>query len=424
LTISQTPTQINFTDLVAPSFYGVHRDFRRGGHTHYWLKGGRGSTKSSFAALEILIGVMGDPLANATVLRKVGDSLRDSAYEQYLWAIDKLGVAPLWQDTKSPMRLTYRPTGQRIVFKGADKPRKLKSSTFRVGYNRFIHYEEIDEFGNMDDIRSINQSLMRGGDSIQALYTFNPPRSPASWILAEVEQQRLLRDDTLVHHSTYKDVPEGWLGENFLRDAAHLAAVNPQRYAHEYLGEPVGTGAEVFTNVTQRPIPDAEIKAFDKVYRGLDFGYAADPLHYTEVYHDSARRRLYIFSEIHQAGLDNAAAVKKILAFAAPGGGVITADSAEPRTINEFRQLGLGRIQGAKKGRGSVEHGVKWLQDLEEIVIDPARCPNTAREFVEYELDFDSHGNLRGDYPDRNNHSIDAVRYALETVLKPGRWLV
>jgi PBSX family phage terminase large subunit len=413
-------TQVRTTDLIAPSFYELHRDFRAGRHTHYWLKGGRGSTKSSFASTEIILGIMSRPDANATVLRKVGDTLRDSVYEQYLWAIDKLGVSHLWADTINPIRLTYRPTGQRIVFKGADKPGKLKSSKFRVGYNRYMHYEETDEFGNIEDIRSVNQSLIRGGDDTQVLYTYNPPRSAANWIISEVDTQGL-RADTVVHHSDYRTVPEAWNGSVFLAEAEFLKSHAPQRYEHEYLGLQTGTGAEVFTNITKRQITDEEIKAFDKIYRGLDFGFAADPLHYGEAHHDSARRRLYIYAEIHKTGLSNAAAVAEIERIN-PHGGLIIADR-EPRTINEFRQLGL-HITGAKKGPGSVEHGIKWLQDLLEIVIDPVRCPNTAREFTEYEIETDKYGNLRGDYPDKNNHSIDGMRYAMEPVLRQGKWLI
>lgn len=415
-----TDRVIQLTDLIAPSFYGVHHDFTNGQHTHYWLKGGRGSTKSSFASIEIVKGIMADPLANATVLRKVGDTLRDSVFEQYLWAIDALGVSALWKETSKPMRLTYRPTGQRIVFKGADKPKKVKSSKFRVGYNKYIQYEETDEFGSMEDIRSINQSLIRGGDHTQVIYSYNPPQSPGNWVNKEVEQQKL-RDDTLVHSSDYRAVPKAWLGADFIRDAEHLKKMNKKKYEHEYLGAVTGTGAEVFSNITQRVIPDSELKHFDKIHRGLDFGFAADPLHYTENYYDKTRGKLYIFAEIHTVGLKNRDAVDAVRAINTSNG-FITADSAEPRTIAEFEDLGL-RIEPARKGPGSIEHGIKWLQDLNEIIIDPKRCPNTAREFVGYKLERDGNGNLKGAYPDKDNHSIDATRYSLEDVMSKNKWL-
>ena len=191
-----------------------------------------------------------------------------------------------------------------------------------------------------------------------------------------------------------------------------LKKTNEKAYRHEYLGEVVGTGGEVFNNVTIRPIADEEIANFDRIKRGLDFGYASDPLHYAVCHFDKTRRRLYIFHEIHKVGLSNIEAVELIKQENRHNEPIV-ADSSEPRTINEFRSYGL-RIVGAKKGPGSVEHGIKFLQDLEEIIIYKHRCPNTAREFLHYELERDKEGNFKATYPDKNNHSIDAVRYALE----------
>jgi PBSX family phage terminase large subunit len=402
-------SDIRLTSLIAPAFFAVHRDLKERRHSYYWLKGGRGSTKSSFVSLEIVMGIMADINANATILRKVKDTISDSVFEQYLWAIEVLGVAHLWRGTRSPYRLIYMPTGQRITFKGADNPKKVRSSKFKQGYCKYIHFEELDEFGNWDDVDDILKSLVRGGDDVTVFLSYNPPRSAASWVTSEVNI-RAMREDTMVHHSTYLNVPPEWLGRPFVTEAETIKVAQPERYRYVYLGESVGTGAEVFTNLTIRRIPDDELKKFDKIYRGLDFGFAANPLHYTENHYD--KRRLYIFSEIHQIGMSNRAAVEAIKTFN-PLGSWIRADSAEPRTIAEMVDLGL-RIDPAKKGPGSVEHGIKSLQDLEEIVIDPERCPNTTREFENYELDRDKYGNLKGQYPDRDNHSIDATRYALE----------
>lgn len=415
-----TVTTIKLSDIIAPSFIGVHQDIKNKKHTHYWLKGGRGSTKSSFMSIEIILGMMSDKNANAVILRKVKETLRESVYDQMLWAIDILGVSHLWHDSLSPLSITYKPTGQKIVFKGADKPKKVKSSKFRRGYAKFIAYEEVDEFSSHDDIKTINQTLLRGGSDFVVFYCYNPPKSLTNWINAEVTLQAL-RENTLVHSSDYRSVPKEWLGKQFIDEAEFIKKHRPQEYEHVYLGKVIGTGAEVFLNITKRRITDEEIKTFDKVYRGLDHGFAADPLHYGEMYFDSARRRLYIFAEIHQTGLKNAEAVNKIKAINTING-IITADSAEPRTNNEFKDQGL-RIKGAKKGQGSVEHGIKWLQDLNEIIIDPERCPNTAREFSGYELERDQHGNLKGTYPDKDNHSIDAARYALEDLMKNSKWL-
>ena len=163
--------KIKLMEMIAPSFYSVHHDVRQKKHTYYWLKGGRGSTKSSFVSIEIVIGMMSDPDANAVILRKVKETLRESVYEQMLWAIDQLGVSHLWRESLSPLSITYVPTGQKIIFKGADKPKKVKSSKFRRGYAKYIWYEEVDEFGGVREIRTINQTLVRGGSDIQVFYT-------------------------------------------------------------------------------------------------------------------------------------------------------------------------------------------------------------------------------------------------------------
>jgi len=412
-------TQINLTEVIAPGFYDLHNDFKNNKHMAYWLKGGRASCKSSFAAIEVVLGMMSDPIANAVILRKVGETLRDSVYEQCIWAIEKLGVAHLWYGQVAPMRLIYKPTGQKILFRGADKPEKIKSIKVARGEIRYVWYEEAVEFEAMEDIRNINQSLVRG-ENVRIIYSYNPPQSATSWINKEVEVQKL-RLDTIVHHSTYLDVPELWLGESFKRDAEHLKKNNPTKYEHELLGKCVATGTEVFNNLTQRIISDIELKKFDKLYYGLDFGYAADPSHFSCCYFDNTRKRLYIFDEIHQVALSNLQ-LTKLIREKNTENAIIRADSAEPRTIAELNAEGL-RVVGAKKGKGSVEHGIKWLQDLEGIIIDPVRCPNTIREFIGYEIGKDGHGNLKGSFPDKDNHSIDSVRYALEDHIRQIKWL-
>ncbi|GAW29197.1 terminase [Carboxydocella sp. ULO1] len=401
--------KIRLSELIAPSFYEVHQDIKNNRYTHYWLKGGRGSTKSSFVSLEIILGMMKDPNANAVTLRKVKETLKDSVFEQLVWAIEKLKVSEYWEIKHNPMELTYIPTGQKILFRGADKPRKIKSIKVSRGYVKFIWYEEVDEFNGIEEIRVINQSLMRGGQQFCVFYTYNPPNSVRSWVNEEVLIERA---DRKIHHSTYLTVPREWLGEQFFIEAEHLRRINEKAYRHEYLGEVTGTGGEIFSNITIRKITDNEIKAFDRIRRGIDWGYAIDPVHYTVCHYDRTRRRLFIFYEIHQVGLSNRR-LAELIKEENKLNSLITADSAEPKSIAELKSYGL-KVYGAKKGPGSVEFGIKFLQDLEEIVVDPERCPNTAREFLNYELEKDNNGNFKADFPDKNNHSIDAVRYALE----------
>lgn len=399
------------SEIIAPSFVGLHIDVKNEGHTHYWLKGGRGSAKSSFASIEIILGMTKNPDANAVCIRKVGLYLKDSVYEQLAWAIDKLGVTELWQLKKSPLEMIYIPTGQRILFRGADKPMKLKSTKVRKGYIRYIWYEEVAEFNGMEEIRTINQSLMRGGGKFTVFYTYNPPKSQRSWVNKEVE---LVQEGKKVHHSTYLTVPREWLGDKFIDEAEHLKKTKPESYAHEYLGEVTGTGGTVFPNVKLERITAEEIKEFDKIRRGIDFGYAADPFVYLICHFDVKRKKLYIFDEIYKRGLSNARAADMIKAKGNYSQAVIC-DSAEPKSIAELRGYGL-RVRGAKKGPDSVEYGVKFLQSLEEIIIDPSRCPYSAEEFYNYELEpvAGEDNEFKDGYPDKNNHAIDAARYALE----------
>ena len=406
---------ISLKQLVAPSFYEIHNDLKQFRHTHYWLKGGRGSTKSSFISLEVILGIMKDTQANAVVLRKVGQTLQGSVYEQLQWAVSVLGVEGYWVSKLSPLEMKYIADGRenKIVFRGADKPKKIKSTKFRKGYCKYIWYEEVDEFGGMEEIRTINQSLLRGGSDFVVFYSYNPPQSQSNWVNEEILKQR---DDRLVHHSTYLTVPPEWLGQQFLIEAEHLKNVKPTAYQHEYMGEVTGTGGEVFTNLTIREITDAEIALFDHIARGIDWGYAADPFHYTVNHYDKTRRRLYIFYEIQMLKLSNRKAAEMVRAENTRNK-LIVCDSAEPKSIAEMLAYNL-KVLGAKKGADSVEYGIKWLQDLEEIVIDPKRCPNTAREFLEYELEKDANGNFKGHFPDKNNHSIDAVRYSREFDMK------
>lgn len=395
--------------VIAPAFYGLHEDIRNETYTHYVLKGGRGSAKSSFVSVELILGLMRHPQTHAVALRAVGNTLHDSVFSQLLWAIEALEVSRFFKATKSPLKIVYRPTGQTILFRGADDPQKIKSIRPPFGYFRYIWLEEWNQFGGMEETRAITQSFLRGGETFDVFYSYNPPEQLNDWVNAETQ---IARPDRIIHHSTYESVPREWLGEQFIREAEHLKRVNPVKYAHEYLGVATGTGGEVFRNVSLREISDRETAAFDRVRRGLDWGYAVDPLAYLALHYDRTRRRLYIFHELYRAGISNrlaAAEIKKENIF----NGEIVADSAEPKSIAELYEYGL-RIVGARKGPDSVRHGVKWLADLEEIVIDPIRCPNAAREFSRYELERDAAGNFKARYPDRNNHTIDAARYALQ----------
>lgn len=397
--------QYNLDSLISPSFYNVHHAIDD--YTHFWLCGGRGSTKSSFVSIELILGLMKNPDTNAVVLRKVGAYLKDSVFAQLQWAIEKLGVSEQWDVKPSVPEMVYNKTGQKILFRGADKVQKLKSTKVTNGYIRYIWYEELDEFHGMKEIRSINQSMMRGGEKFTVFYSYNPPQNRRSWVNRESLKER---DDMLIHKSTYLDVPRSWLGEQFFLEAEYLKKLHPNQYNHEYLGVVTGTGGEIFDNLEIRPISQEEIEGFDNIKCGVDFGFAADPFVYVICFFHN--NRLFIFDEIYAKGMTNRIAAEKIVEKGY-GNKMIVCDSAEPKSINELRTMGL-RVRGAKKGPDSIEYGIRFLQGLEKIVIDPIRCKNVAREFSEYELERDTDGEFKSTYPDKNNHTIDAVRYALE----------
>lgn len=400
--------QIRMSELLAPVFAPVHTDIRRHGHAEYWLYGGRGSGKSSFVSIEIVLGMMKDPQANALVVRRVAKTLRQSVYEQLCWAIDRLGVDHLWARRLSPMELIYRPTGQRILFIGADDPQKSKGIKVSRGSFKFLWFEELAEFDGMGAVNTITASAVRG-DSAVTFYTYNPPASVANWVN---EEALCIHEGRLSHKSSYLDIPPHWLGASFLSKADIMRRTNERAYRHMYLGEVTGTGGQVFENVRLRPIRREEWEGLP-TYSGMDFGFATDPDAFVRCAFDKKRRVLYVVDEFAALGLLIERLAKEVRARA--GNDVITCDSAEPRSIAGLRACGL-RVTAARKGPDSVGHGLKWLQTLGGIVIDPARCPLAAGEFSRYEYDRDRSGRVLPRYPDHDNHTIDAVRYAMESV--------
>ena len=400
-------------DSMARTFWDLYDDLKRDGHAEYWLKGGRGSTKSSFISLVIVRGLLADPNANAIIYRKVGNTIKDSVYSQMLWAIDQLQLAPWFQAKVSPFELIYKPTGQRVLFRGADDPLKSKSIKLQHGYFRYLWFEELSEFRGMEDIRTIKQSVFRGVDRGVTLYSYNPPKSAQNWVNTEALKSVTGR---LVHHSTYLDVPKEWLKEAFISEAERLAQSNERAYRNEYMGEVTGTGGTVFDNLVLREISADEIGGFGMVYAGLDFGWFPDPLHFVRCAYDPARRRLCIFDEYRTVKTSNAD-VYRILTEQKQltASEEVIADSAEMKSVNDMRSYGM-RCIAATKGPGSVRASMRWLQALNEIVIDPARCPEAAQEFSQYEYERTRDGEFVDAYPDANNHAIDAVRYALNRV--------
>lgn len=404
--------KVNIASLVSPAFDGAFWDIQQHGHTFYWFAGGRGSTKSSFVGVDIPLLLMQHPHCHAVVLRKVRNTIKNSVYPQIQWGIERLGVLDRYKFITSPHEITYTPTGQKILFFGLDDPAKVKSIKLPFGYVGIVWFEELDQFSGIEEIRNVLQSLLRGGSTYWVFCTYNPPKSRNNWVNEEIMTDDA---DRFVHHSTYLQVPRDWLGEQFILEAEKLKAKSEILYRHEYLGEVTGTGGAVFDNVEDMAMSDELVGNFDRLYYGLDFGFAVDPLAFVGMHYDTKHEDLYIFDEIYQQKLTNAKAAQMILQKI--GNKHIIADSAEPKSIAEMKAAGVF-ISGAKKGPDSVDYGVKWLQGRRRIYIDKRRCPNTYREFVSYEYERNRAGQYISAYPDANNHAIDAVRYGLWRVMQ------
>lgn len=403
-------SEIRLSEKIGSAFYNVAHDVFHHGHTHYDFSGGRGSLKSSTVSILIVLLIMQEQNKNihAVVLRKVANTIRDSVFAQYIWAIGELGAAAYWESKVSPMELIYKPTGQKIMFRGADDPMKIKSIKVPFGYIGITHFEEKDQFAGRSEIRTILQSTMRGGEKYWNFESYNPPISRDNWANKDSLEER---EDRLCHKSTYLEAPREWLGEQFILEAEHLRDTDERAYQHEYLGIPVGTGGNVFEKLELRDISDEEISRFDRIYQGVDFGWFPDPFAFIRLHYDRARETIYLIDEIYQNKLSNEESSKMIYERGYTDARIIC-DSAEPKSVADFRAMKLPAIE-AVKGAGSVEYGMKFLQ-RRTIVIDRRRTPHAYDEFVGYEYERNKEGEIISGYPDANNHLIDAVRYALE----------
>lgn len=394
--------------VMGRAFVDWYRNIRP--NIKYVVKGGRGSMKSSTISLELIELIKNNPTIHACVVRKVASTLKDSVYSQVKWAIHELGLDDEFRCKANPLEIEYKQTGQIIYFRGCDDPIKLKSIKPSFGYLGILWIEERDQLSSPEEERSVEQSVLRGGDISYEFVSYNPPKSRESWVNKELLEENPRR---VVHHSTYLDAPPEWLGTKFLDDAEHLKEVNPSAYEHEYMGEPNGDGGNVFDNIEIRTITQKEIDWFDHIYMGADWGWYPDPFAFIRLHYDRNHETIYLIDEIYvnkTSNEDNAHTIRQrgyLDAF-------ITCDSSEPKSVADFRACGL-QAKEAIKGAGSVEYGMKWLQGR-KIVIDRARTPNALKEFVGYEYERNKNGDVISGYPDHDNHIIDATRYALERV--------
>ena len=416
--------KIKSDTLFAKKYNNAFRAIMSNKKERYTFTGGRASCKSSFISLVIVILIVMFPSYNALILRKTAKTLRRSVFEQIVWAINKLGLAKRFKVPKSQtaaLPITYvRKNGQTqyIIFAGSDDPEKLKSIKVSNGYFAILWIEEKTEF-TQTELQNIKISVLRGGKTFYIFESYNPPSVARHWCNREANTQDPNR---MIIHSTYKDIPNEWLGDAILHDIKQTKLNNQRAYQNIYLGIVTGTGQNVFENVELREITDKEIASFDYLYSGIDWGYYPDPFAFTTSSFNPSKQTLYIFDELYMKKQGNYEAFQTLSKHMKDNRmniveDRITADSAEPKSVADFRSWG-GNVRGAIKGIGSREASFKWLQSLKKIVIDPTRCPHVADEFTLYEYEIDKHtGEIMNGYPDgQPDHGIDTVRYALETV--------
>lgn len=395
---------------IPDTFHSVIRDIRDKGHLEYVFKGGRGSTKSSTVAMTIVELMKNNHDVHCVVCRKVGNTIKDSVYNKIKWAIGKQTFTEEFDSKLSPLEITLKATGQKIYFRGADDKDKIKSINPEFGYIGILWFEELDQFAGPEEIRSIEQSAIRGGDLAWIFKSFNPPKTINNWANQYVLEPK---DNRVVHTSTYKDVPEKWLGQPFIDEANHLKEVNPDAYEHEYGGVPNGNGGNVFEYIEARTITDEEIAGFDRIYQGVDWGWYPDQYAFIRCYYDKAKETIYYLDENYVLRTKNETTAKWIT-DKGYGDYVITCDSNEKKSVNDYKDFGLP-ARAAVKGPGSVEYGFKWLQGKKHV-FDLKRTPNAYKEFSRYEYERDKDGNVISGYPEgQADHIIAATRYAFES---------
>ena len=410
--------KINYQKYYLPDIVGR-------GYKTFWnftgryrvCKGSRASKKSKTTALNIIKRMMQYKGANTLVIRKTYRTLKDSCYTELKWAINRLGVDQWWNCKESPLEMTYLPTGQKIYFRGLDDPLKVTSITVETGCLCWGWIEEAYEIMNESDFDLLDESI-RGevpdGLFKQWTLTFNP-WNEHHWI-----KKRFFDcdpdPDILAMTTNY--MCNEWLDKADLKVFETMKKNNPRRYAVAGLGGWGIAEGLVYENWCEKAFTLDQVKNYKSAF-GLDFGYTNDPSAFFVGFLDLEGKKLYVYDEFYEKALSN-----KKIADRINGLGYqkekITADSAEPKSIDELKGYGL-RVKGAKKGKDSVLNGIQWIQDL-EIIIHP-RCVNFLTEISNYTWDTDKFGNKTNVPIDDFNHLMDAMRYALESFIAGNKWL-
>ena len=387
------------------------------GYKEFWnskkryvvVKGSRASKKSKTTALWHIVKLIEYPLANVLVVRKTERTLRDSCYSDLKWAIQRLGLESYFNCTVSPLEITYKPTGQKILFRGMDDPLKLTSISVPQGYICFCWIEEAYEINKESDFDMLDESIrgeLPSGLFKRLTITFNP-WSERHWL----KKRFFDKEDDSVLALTTNYLCNEWLDESDKALFERMKVNNPRRYQVAGLGNWGIVDGLIFENWKEEQFNIDDIKTNCESIFGLDFGYTNDPTALFCGLLDKVNKKIYVFDEIYEKGLSNAAIYQRVndKGFSKE---LITADCAEPKSIDELRGLGLRRITAAKKGKDSIMNGIQFIQDY-EIIIHP-KCVNFLTEISNYTWDKDKFGNAINKPVDDFNHLMDAMRYAIE----------
>lgn len=402
-------------------------DLIGGGYKKFWnfkgryrvVKGSRASKKSKTTALWYIYNIMKYKNANLLVVRKTYRTLKDSCYTELKWAIHRLGVDAFFSCTQSPLEITYIPTGQKIYFRGLDDPLKVTSITVDVGYLCWMWLEEAYEINSESDFDMLDESI-RGNVSDglfkQITITFNP-WNDRHWLKKKFFD---VKDDNILALTTNYKCNE-WLDEADLKVFETMKKNNPRRYQVAGLGNWGVVDGLVYENWKEQDFNIDDIKNKDTIsVFGLDFGYTNDASALFCGILDLKAKKLWVFDEMYKKGLSNKDIYNNVVKMGFVKEQII-ADSSEPKSIDELKYYGIRRIQGAKKGKDSINNGIQWIQDL-EIIIHP-RCVNFLTEISNYQWDTDKFGNKINKPIDCFNHLMDAMRYALEKYITGNKWM-
>jgi len=376
------------------------------------VKGSRASKKSKTAALWFITNMMKYPDANTLVIRKTFRTLKDSCFTELKWAIHRLGVDAYWDIKESPLEMTYKPTGQKIYFRGLDDPLKVTSITVEHGALCWMWIEEAYEISSEADFDMLNESI-RGevpeGLFKQVTLTFNP-WNEHHWIKKRFFDNP--DDETLAMTTNYQC--NEWLDDADRKVFETMRKNNPRRFKVAGLGDWGIVDGLVYENWEEKLFSLDEVKAIKSVKSvfGLDFGYTNDPSALFCGMIDTTSKTIWVFDEMYKPGMSNEAISAEVQRMGYMKEH-ITADSAEPKSIDRLRELGMKGIKKARKGKDSIMNGIDYIQDF-HIIIHP-RCVNFLTEIGNYQWDTDSKTGKKLNKPvDDFNHLMDAMRYALE----------